>query len=110
MMVSRSRIPTVVALIIGALMGWGLASFRPVPLQASAGDRSGESIVTTGPVLVRYDDTAKGPVALDAIYFLDYKGGRLLATVPSFRQRPRRPDYSNRLANERPGRRLQART
>jgi hypothetical protein len=86
MMVSRSRIPTVVALIIGGVMGWGLTSFRPVPLQASAGDRSGESIVATGPVLVRYDDTAKGPVALDAIYFLDYKGGRLLATVPSFRQ------------------------
>ena len=67
-------------------MGWALASFRPVPLQASAGDRSGESIVATGPVLVRYDEAAKGPVALDAVYFLDYKGGRLLATVPSFRQ------------------------
>ena len=86
MMVSRSRIPTVVALIIGIFMGWGLASFRPVPLQASAGDRSGESIVATGPVLVRFDEAAKGPVALDAIYFLDYKGGRLLATVPSYRQ------------------------
>ena len=86
MMVARSRVPTVVALIFGVLIGWAMASFRPVPLQASAGDRSGESIVATGPVLVRYDDTAKGPVALDAIYFLDYKGGRLLATVPSFRQ------------------------
>jgi hypothetical protein len=86
MMVSRSRIPTVVALIIGVLLGWGLATFRPVPLQASATDRSGESIVATGPVLVRYDETAKGPVALDAVYYLDYKGGRLLATVPSFRQ------------------------
>jgi hypothetical protein len=86
MMVSRSRIPTVVALIIGVLMGWGLASCRPLPLQASTGDRSGESIVATGPVLVRYDEAAKGPVALDAVYFLDYKGGRLLATVPSFRQ------------------------
>src|SRR5580704_6201082 len=86
MTVSRSRIPTVVVLIIGVFMGWGLASFRPVPLQASAGDRAGESIVATGPVLVRYDEAAKGPVALDALYYLDYKGGRLLATVPSFRQ------------------------
>ena len=25
-------------------------------------------------------------MALDAVYFLDYKGGRLLATVPSYRQ------------------------
>jgi hypothetical protein len=86
MMVSRSRIPTVVALMFGALMGWGVASFRPMPLQASAGDRSGESILATGPVLVRFDEAAKGPVALDAIYYLDYKGGRLLATVPSYRQ------------------------
>jgi hypothetical protein len=86
MMDSRSRIPTVMALIIGVLMGWVLASCRPLPLQASTGDRSGESIVATGPVLVRYDEAAKGPVALDAVYFLDYKGGRLLATVPSFRQ------------------------
>ena len=99
MMVSRSRIPTVLALIIGVFMGWALASFRPVPLHASAGDRSGESIVATGPVLVRYDEAAKGPVALDAVYFLDYKGGRLLATVPAFGKRPRRPDCSNRLAN-----------
>ncbi len=86
MMVSRSRIPTVLALIIGVFMGWGLASFRPASLHASAGDRAGESIVATGPVLVRYDEAAKGPVALDALYFLDYKGGRLLGTVPSFRQ------------------------
>lgn len=39
MMVSRSQIPTVLALIIGVFMGWGLASFRPASLLASAGDR-----------------------------------------------------------------------
>ncbi len=83
---SRSRIPTVVALCLGIFLGWGLASLRPVRLNASAGDRAGESVVATGPVLVRFDEAAKGPIALDAVYFLDYKGGRLLATVPSFRQ------------------------
>lgn len=82
----RSRIPTAVALFVGLLMGWALASLHPVRLNASAGDRSGESIVVTGPVLMRFDEAAKGPVALDAVYFLDYKGGRLLATVPSYRQ------------------------
>lgn len=86
MMTARSRIPTALALFLGLLLGWALASFHPVRLNASAGDRSGESIVVTGPVLVRYDEAAKGPVALDAVYFLDYKGGRLLATVPSYRQ------------------------
>jgi hypothetical protein len=86
MIVSHSRIPTVLALIMGVCMGWSLASFRPPPLHAGAGDRSGEAIVASGPVLVRYDETAKGPVALDALYFLDYKGGRLLATVPTYQQ------------------------
>ena len=86
MMTVRSRIPTALGLCLGILMGWVLATFQPARLNASAGDRSGESIAATGPVLVRYDEAAKGPVALDAVYFLDYKGGRLLATVPSYRQ------------------------
>ena len=41
--------------------------------------------MATGPVLMQYDDTTKAPIALEALYFLDYKGGRLLATVPSYR-------------------------
>jgi hypothetical protein len=83
---SRSPIPTVLVLTIGIFTGWGLASFRPARLNASAGDRSGEAIVTTGPVVIRWDESAKSAVPIDALYFLDYKGGRLLATVPSFQQ------------------------
>jgi hypothetical protein len=86
MMTVRSRTPGALLLVLGICLGWVFANFRPERLSASAGDRSGESIATTGPVLVRYDEAAKGPVALDALYFLDYKGGRLLATVPSYRQ------------------------
>ena len=86
MMVSRFHIPTALALVVGLVIGLALASWRPIPLHAGAGDRSGESIVTTGPVLVRYDEAAKGPIALDAVYFLDYKGGRLLAAVPTYQQ------------------------
>jgi hypothetical protein len=86
MMVSRSHIPTVLALVLGLGVGLTLANLRPAALHAGAGDRAGESIVATGPVLVRYDEAAKGPVALDALYFLDYKGGRLLATVPTYQQ------------------------
>jgi hypothetical protein len=74
------------ALLIGVCVGWALAGIRPSLLHASAGDRSGEAIVASGPVLVRYDEAAKGPLALDALYFLDYKGGRLLATVPTYQQ------------------------
>jgi hypothetical protein len=54
-------------------------------MQGSSGDRAGECIVATGPVLQQYDDTTKSPIPLDALYFLDFKGGRLLATVPSYR-------------------------
>jgi len=84
--VPRARIPTAVVLLTGVVLGWLLASFRPVPARAGAGDRSGESILATGPVLVRFDEGAKAAIPLDALYFLDYKGGRLMATVPAFRQ------------------------
>jgi hypothetical protein len=80
------RITTSAALVTGLLLGCVLASFRPAPLRASAGDRSGDFIVATGPVLIRYDEGTKSSIPTDALYFLDYKGGRILATVPTFRQ------------------------
>jgi len=67
-------------------LGWLLASLRPTPIRASAGDRWGESVVATGPVMVRFDEGAKSAIPTDALYFLDYKGGRLLATIPTYRQ------------------------
>jgi hypothetical protein len=86
MIARRFRIPTALTLIMGMFIGWGVSSFRPVPLLAGAGDHSGESIVATGPVLVQFDEAVKTSIPLEAVYFLDYKGGRLLGTVPSFRQ------------------------
>jgi hypothetical protein len=86
MQVQIKRVSTLSALIVGTFLGWALSSLHPRVIHASAGDRSGEAIVTTGPVLVRYDEGTKSPIPLDAIYVLDYKGGRLLATIPSFRQ------------------------
>jgi hypothetical protein len=86
MIAPGSRISTSVVLLVGLLIGWAMASLRPAPLLAGAGDRLGESAVATGPVMVRYDEGTKSPLALDAVYFLDYKGGRLLATVPALRQ------------------------
>jgi len=86
MIVPGSRIRMALALSIGVALGWALASLRPAPLLAGAGDRSGESIVATGPVIVRYDEGAKISIPLDAIYLLDYKAGRLLATIPTYQQ------------------------
>ena len=80
------RIARRLVLGLGLVLGWGLARIRPAPLRAAGGDRSGESIVATGPVMVRYDEGIKIQIPQDALYYLDYKGGRLLATVPSIHQ------------------------
>ena len=64
--VPRSRIPTFLLLRTGVFLGWALASFRPVPARAGAGDRAGECIVASGPVLVQFDETARAPIPLDA--------------------------------------------
>jgi hypothetical protein len=34
---------------------------------------------------MEYDDASKSPIPLEALYFLDYKAGKLLATIPSYR-------------------------
>jgi hypothetical protein len=79
----RLRIPGMLVFLLGLFLGWGLASLRPLPIHAGGGDRSGESIVTAGPILIRYDEGNKVQIPLEALYLLDYKGGRLLGTVPS---------------------------
>jgi hypothetical protein len=85
-MITRySRISTAAVLLTGLIGGWCLSLVRPVRLHAG-GDRQGESILATGPVLVRYDEATKSPIALDALYILDYKAGRLLASLPTYRQ------------------------
>ncbi len=86
MALSQMRVPTVVAVAGGVVLGVLLASLRPAPMRASAGDRSGDSVVATGPVMVRFDEGTKSAIPTDALYFLDYKGGRLMATIPSYRQ------------------------
>ncbi len=95
----------------GSVCCWGgpPAAVRTRPLQASAGDRAGERIVATGPVMMRYDDSTKTPIALDALYFLDHQGGRLLATVPTYRNDRHEDAVHRRLRRTGPCRRLQAR-
>jgi hypothetical protein len=80
------RIPTFVAIVMGVVAGWALTTVSTTPIRASAGDRSGQVIVATGPVLVTYDEAMKVPIPLDALYLLDYSSGRLLASIPAFSQ------------------------
>jgi hypothetical protein len=86
MSVAYSRISTASVLLLGLIVGWSSSLFRPALLHAGAGDRAGETIMTTGAVLVRYDKATEAPIALDALYILDYKRGRLVGTLPTFRQ------------------------
>src|SRR4051812_26549107 len=82
----RSWVSTVVTLTAGVALGWMLARSPAPRLQAGGGDRSSESILASGPVMVRYDERLKSPLAQDALYYLDYRGGRLLTTVPFYQQ------------------------
>ncbi len=81
-----SRTAVASALLCGVGLGWILAGSPARPMLASGGDRAGEAIVTTGPVLLGFDEGTRTAMALEAVYYLDYKGGRLLATIPSPKQ------------------------
>jgi hypothetical protein len=94
----RSRIPGAMLLVLGLVLGWGLASIRPAPMIAGGGDRSGESIVATGPVLIRYDEGSKVQIPLEALYILDYKAGKLVGTIPSMQQTTKGSKYIGVLA------------
>jgi hypothetical protein len=90
---ARSRLTGVLVLALGIVIGWGVASARPGALHAQGGDRSGESILTSGPVLLRYNDGLKVQIPQEALYYLDYKGARLVATIPSYRPTGGAPKY-----------------
>jgi len=82
----RRRMPTSLALTLGIALGWGLAGHRMPSLKAGGGDRFGDYTLTTGPVALEYNALTKTQAQKDALYFLDYRGARLLATVPVQRQ------------------------
>ena len=82
----RPRAPHVLTLAAGLAFGWGLASVRPAPVRAGGGDRWDESVLAAGPSSIKYNEGSKVQVAQDAIYYLDYRAGKLFGTVPSMRQ------------------------
>jgi hypothetical protein len=84
----RPRVSTTLVLALGVAVGWLLATFsKPLPrAYALGGDRWGDTMVASGPVGIRYDERLRSPLKQDAIYYLDYRGGRLLGTIPSYQQ------------------------
>jgi hypothetical protein len=89
MSVCYSRISRASLLLVGLIAGPFLALVRPAIVFADGVDRAGETIMATGPLLVRFDEATKAPIPLEALYILDYKNGRLRASVPTFRQTTR---------------------
>jgi hypothetical protein len=83
---SRSLLANVLMLTVGLVLGLTFAGGRTLRLRASGSDRSGEAAVVSGPVAIRYDETNKIQSPQDALYYLDYQAGKLLATIPTFRQ------------------------
>ncbi|MDG3005307.1 hypothetical protein [Paludisphaera mucosa] len=83
---TRPRLGTAFGLIVGLILGVLIAGGRPQPMLAGGSDRSGESIVVTGPIAVRFDEGHKVQIPEDALYYLDYKAGKLKATLPTYRQ------------------------
>jgi hypothetical protein len=86
-MMTRPAPSHALTLALGLAAGWGLAVPRLPGLRAQGGaDHSGEMIVASGPIATVYQAKQRVQVTHDALYYLDYKGGRLLATVPTLRQ------------------------
>lgn len=82
---SQRRVPTVVTLLVGLGLGWLGAGHRPPVLKAEGSDRYGDYSLTTGTVSMQYNERTKVQSPQEALFFLDYRGAKLLATIPILR-------------------------
>lgn len=83
------RLPGLAAtLLLGLGAGWLAANPRGPTLKAMTGgvDRFGDYAATSVTVATADDEATKAQASKEAVVFLDYKGGRLLATIPSYKQ------------------------
>ncbi len=71
-----------VGMVAGILLG-GRGESR---LQAGGGDRPDSALVVTGAITTEYNKNRSVQLTKDAVYYLNYSKGRLLASVPMQRQ------------------------
>ncbi|MFO0908300.1 MAG: hypothetical protein U0794_08060 [Isosphaeraceae bacterium] len=82
----RIRVPHALTLLCGIAIGWLASGPRTPALLAHGGDRWDDSILTAGPLYTRYNKGTQVQVSQDALYYLDYRAGKLVATIPTYRQ------------------------
>jgi len=86
MMSRRLPLSVGIALVAGVAIGWGLAGgASPRRALANGGDRWGDRALAVGPVSIEAMSTEIN-LPLDAIYYLNYSTGKILATIPTVRQ------------------------
>lgn len=86
-MIAR-RLPLTLGMVLlaGIAIGWGLAGgMSPRRILATGADRWGDRALVAGPVAIE-SMTKDIHVSLDAIYYLNYSTGKVVATIPSIRQ------------------------
>ncbi len=74
--------------MIGIGLGWALSGGRPPSLLAGGGDRWDAPVALTAPIATEASQAMKIQLSEDAIYYLNYTQGTLLAAVPMLRQTP----------------------
>jgi hypothetical protein len=80
----RPAVSSCLVLGAGLVIGWFAAGGHPTALLAGGSDRRGESVLMTAPFAT--EATSKVQITNDAVYYLNYSTGRLLASLPSTRQ------------------------
>ncbi len=83
------RLPGFAAtLLVGLGVGWFAANTRtPVARAWSGGaDRSGDYAVTTATVAMEYNEQTKIQAPREAVFYLDFRAARLMATIPVLKQ------------------------
>jgi hypothetical protein len=83
----RPRLCVGLALAVGLALGWATGPARSPLLFASGADRWQDRVLASGPISVE-TNKMKMQVTQDAVYYLNYHNGLLLASVPTYRQTP----------------------
>jgi hypothetical protein len=87
---TKPRLASIAVATAALGFGWLLAGGRG-PAEAGGGSRSGQSASVAGPVKVETGGAmqfgmGKIQAPLDAVYWIDYRGARLYASIPSSRK------------------------